>query len=61
MLRELRDVVEDDLVGVSLLVEILLVGVWHDATHNLCDGVVELRVTTELLPLLRVLMLICHC
>ena len=61
VLGELRDVVEDQLVGVSLLVELLLVGVGHDATDDLSDGVVELRVTTELLPLLGVLMLICHC
>ena len=61
MLGELRDVVEDQLVGVSLLIELLLVGIGHDATDDLSDGVVELGVTTELLPLLGVLMLICHC
>ena len=61
VLGELRDVVEDQLVGVALLVELLLVGVGHDATDDLSDGVVELRVTTELLPLLGILMLICHC
>jgi hypothetical protein len=61
VLGELRDIVEDDLVGVSLLIEIFLVGVGHDATDDLGHGVVELRVTTELLPLLGVLMLICHC
>ena len=60
MLRELRNVIENDLIGVSLLIEFLLVGVGHNTTNYLGDGVVELRVTTEFLPLLCVLMLISH-
>jgi hypothetical protein len=56
----LRNVIENNLVGVSLLIEFFLVGVGHDTTDNLGDGVVELGVTTELLPLLGVLELICH-
>ena len=60
MLRELRNVVKDELVGVTQLVQLLLVGVGHDTTNDLGHGVVELGMTTEFLPLLSVLMLICH-
>ncbi len=61
MLGELRDVVEDELVGVTGDVLVLLLGVGHHRADDLRHGVVELRVTTEFLPLLRVLVLICHC
>jgi hypothetical protein len=60
VLGELGDVVEDELVGVSLLVEILLLVVGHDGADDLGHGVVELGVTPELLALLCVLVLICH-
>ena len=60
MLRELRNVVKDELVGVTQLVQLFLVGVGHDTTDNLGNGVIELGMTTEFLPLLSVLMLICH-
>lgn len=60
MLGELGNVVKDELVGVSKLVQLLLVGVGHDTTDDLGDGVIELGVTTEFLPLLCVLMLISH-
>ena len=60
MLGELGNVVKDELVGVSKLVQLLLIGVGHDTTDDLGDGVIELGVTTELLPLLGVLELICH-
>ena len=60
MFGELRDVVENELVGVSQLIKLLLVRVGHHTTDDLGDGVVELGVTTEFLPLLSILMLICH-
>jgi hypothetical protein len=60
VLGELRDVVEDELVGVAQLVELLLVRVGHHTADDLGHGVVELGVTTEFLPLFRVLVLICH-
>ena len=60
MLGELGNVIKDELVGVSKLVQLLLVGVGHDTTDDLGDGVIKLGVTTEFLPLLCVLMLICH-
>lgn len=60
MLGELGNVVKDELVGVSKLVQLLLIGVGHDTTDNLGDGIIKLGVTTEFLPLLCVLVLICH-
>ena len=60
MFGELRDIVENELVGVSQLIELLLVGVGHNTTDDLGDCVVKLGVTTEFLPLLSILMLICH-
>jgi len=60
VLRELRNVVKNELVGVTQLVQLLLIGVGHDTTDDLGDGVIKLGVTTEFLPLLSVLMLISH-
>ena len=60
MLRELRNVVKNELVGVTLLVLLFLGRVGHDATDNLGNCIVELRVTTEFFAFLCVLMLICH-
>ena len=60
MFGELRDVIEDELVGVSQLIQLLLSGVGHDCTDNLGDSVLELGVTTEFLSLLGVLISICH-
>ena len=60
MLGELGNVVKDELVGVSKLVQLLLIGVGHDTTDNLGDGIIKLGVTTEFLSLLCVLVLICH-
>lgn len=60
MLRELRNVIENDLIGVSLLIELLLVGVGHNTTNYLGDCVIELRMTTEVISFLWVLKRICH-
>lgn len=60
MFRELGNVVENQLVGVSRLIDFFLVRVGHHATNDLGDGVLELRVTSELLPFLCVLVLVCH-
>ena len=58
--RELRDVVQYQLVGVSQLVQVLLAGVRNHTAHDFGVGVFELGVTAEFLPFLAVLVLVCH-
>jgi len=60
MFGVLGNVVENELVRVTGLIKVFLVGVWHYTADNLGDCVIELGVTTEFLPLLGVLVLICH-
>lgn len=60
MFRELRNVVEDELVRVPQLIDFLLLWVGDDAAHDLGLSVFELCVTSELLSLLLVGKLVCH-
>ena len=57
--RELRDIVKHELVWVSQSVKVLLTVVGDDTTDDLGLGVLELRVSSELLSLLLVWELIC--
>lgn len=60
MFRELRNIIKNELVRIAWLVEVLLVVVWLDATHDLGHCIVKLGVSTEFLPFLSVLVLVCH-
>lgn len=60
MIRELGDVVKDQLVWIPQKIEVSLLGVRHDASHNLCVTVFELSVSSKLLSLLWIRILICH-
>lgn len=55
MFRELRNIVKDQLVRVSQLVKLLLLGVWWDCAHYLGVSVFEIWVSSKLLSLLWVL------
>ena len=59
MFRELRDIVKHELVWVSQSVKVLLTVVGDDTADDLGLGVLELRMSSELLSLLLVWELIC--
>lgn len=58
--RELWNVVQDKLVGVSQHIKLLLLMVWNDTTDYLSLCVFELSVSSVLLSFLLVGELICH-